>query len=316
MDVFLNKGYRPMLIGREAPPFDDDAYLFELKLDGIRCLAYLNEHDVSLVTRRGLELASRLPELREIHKNVAAPCVLDGELVALSGGVPDFEKAKDRALSTDSVRARRLAKTAPVSFVVFDLLYLDGVETIREPLDSRRKLLESAVIEDGRITMSRAIEGKGINFFKAAEARGLEGVIAKRKASLYYPGTRTSDWVKCKNLLEDDFVICGYIRNKNRSISLVLGQYDKGGVMAYMGHVVLNEGEDYATVLKLGEASRPPFEGRPIPANNEGAIWVVPDLVCRVTFLARTGKGLRQPVFKEIRIDKAPEDAFVPANIP
>lgn len=159
--------------------------------------------------------------------------------------------------------------------------------------------------------MTRYIEDHGVAFFHLTQQQELEGIVAKRKDSLYFFDKRTKDWIKCKNLLDDDFVVCGYIPKSNHVTSIVLGQYNRQGEMVYKGHVTLGlSNRDFQRIAALPTISDPPFAAS-IPASNERAIWLEASLVCVVQYMMKTaGGGLRQPVFKGLRGDKAPHECF------
>lgn len=309
-DLFDSRSARPMLIGKDVEAFDDPAWLFELKLDGVRSLAYLDASGTALVNRRGVRIDGKFPELAALHARVEGRCILDGELIVMRDGVPDFEAVMNRVLTKDGPRAGRDAARMPASFVAFDILYRDGEDWTARPLSARKDALAAVVAEDERLSVARYIQERGKDFFALAQARQLEGLIGKRAESLYRMGRRTAEWVKIKNLLDDDFVVCGYRTGKGASGSLVLGQYDRTGRLVYRGRVTIAlSGGDFAAVHAVPKIPAPPF-ATPPPPDNEGAVWIRPVLVCTVQFMA-TGAagGLRQPVYKGMRPDKSPQEA-------
>ena len=310
MDIFEAKSISPMLIGAEGPAFDSADYIHELKLDGVRCLAYLDKGGVELRNKRNLRVAPIYPELADIHRQVKHRCILDGELIVMKGGVPAFAEIQRRALMSDPFKIRLAAEKLPVSFTAFDILYdKDGLVNER-PLMERKALLAAAVSESDRLSVSRYIEERGAALYALAERNGLEGIVSKRRDSLYHFGKRTRDWIKAKNLLDDDFVICGFIRKEKGVVSLVLGQYGSGEFQ-YKGHVTLGVGgRDLERISAAPVRDKAPFST--VPKGNERATWLEPNLVGTVKFMERTASGsLRQPVFKGLRDDKAPEDCVV-----
>ena len=147
----------------------------------------------------------------------------------------------------------------------------------------RKRLLQSAVNENARLAVSRYIEQNGIAFYSLAEAQGLEGIVAKRKDSKYYFDKRTKDWIKIKNLQDDDFVVCGFIRKEASVISVILGQF-KDGKLIYKGHVTLGvSSEDFHIMASAEKLISPPFDD--MPAGNDSAVWIVPRLVCSVKYM-------------------------------
>lgn len=313
-DLFETMGASPMLIGAERSTFDDENYLYELKLDGVRCLAYLDKGRMELQNKRNLRVAPIYPELAAINKRVKSRCILDGELIVMQDGKPNFAEIQRRALMSDPFKIQMAAAKLPVSFTAFDILYLKNEEVMDRPLYQRKELLSEVVRENDRIAVSRYLTGTGVALFQLTEQNGLEGVVAKRRDSFYYCGKRTKDWIKSKNLQDDDFVLCGYIHKSKGVVSLVLGQYSsEGGRLLYKGHVTLGvSGGDFERIASLETIRAPGFEE--LPKGNERAVWVTPKLVGTVKYMERTASGsLRQPVFKGIRDDKRPEECKVQA---
>lgn len=313
-DLYAGRSASPMLIGKTAEPFDDKDSIFELKLDGERCLAYLDKNEATLVNRRGFTLLPRLPELADIHRQVGARCILDGEVITGIGGVKDFEGIRSRLASQGGVKAGLGARRFPASLVVFDILYVRDRAVSSLPLMERKQLLETTVSDSPQMNVARYIEGQGKAFYKLVLQQGLEGVVGKKRQSLYHPGKRTREWVKVKNLLEDDYVICGYIPARHVAM-LVLGQYSRGGGLVYKGRVTLGlRTGDFGEIRGLPKAATWPFGTPPPlePAEREKAVWLRPSLVCTVYFMSRTKEGLmRQPHYRRLRPDKAPAEAVV-----
>lgn len=307
MSLFDKRPLPPMLIGAEGEAFDSPDYLYELKLDGIRCLAYLSPSgSVELVNKRSVIVTGIYPELRSIAMQIKGQCVLDGEITVFSDGKPDFSEIRRRSLMSNPFKIRIAADQLPVNYTAFDILHYKGEDLISRPLEERKDILSSAVTDSPRLAVSRIIEEHGTALYGLTVQHGLEGIVAKRKGSLYFPGKRTKDWIKCKNLQDDDFVVCGYIRKEKGVVSLVLGQYQDGR-MIYQGHVTLGvSSSDFRRIEALPERKRPPFD---IPPGNEYAVWVRPKLVCTVAYMERTASGsMRQPVCKGLRDDKSPEE--------
>ena len=269
-----------------------------------RCLGYFDGSRVYLRNKRNLELLPKFPELEGIGKRVKGKTVLDGELVMLKGGVPDFYELQRRTLLADKFKIRMAASMNPASFVAFDCLY-DGKQVMDQPLLARKERLQDAVKEDAGIAVSRFIHSDGTGLFRLADERELEGVAAKRSGSFYYPGKRTKDWVKFKRMADEDFIICGYIRKKDKAVSIILGKSGRKG-LAYKGHVTL--GVSAAVIGNLRRWPGQPFMEYPSGSGNEAAVWVYPEKVCTVEYMPNTKNSLRQAVFKGIREDMKPED--------
>lgn len=309
-DIFTERSASPMLIGKEGPPIDSKDYIHELKLDGVRCLAYLDRDSTGLHNKRNLNVSAIYPELSQIHRQVNNRCILDGELLVMKDGRPAFAEIQRRSLMGNPFRIRLTAEQLPVSFTAFDILYLDGRQVTELPLMERKDLLAGVVREENeRLSVSRFVEGQGSALYALAEQNNLEGIVCKRKDSRYYFGKRTRDWVKAKNMQDDDFLVCGYIPKSDGAAGLVLGQYGSGGRLLYKGHVTLGVSkDDLQRLFSAPRAIRPDFQT--IPAGNERAVWVEP-LVGTVRYMEKTASGsLRHPVFKGLRTDKSPKECI------
>ena len=305
-DLFEDKTVTPMLIRDEVPPFDDKDYIYELKWDGCRCLAYLDKNGTELKNKRNLRIDPIFPELSQLHKQAKKRCILDGELIVLINGKPDFEALQRRTIMTNPVKIKLSADEHPASFIAYDILYYDDKSVIDLPVTERKKLIDKVLKENDRVTISRYVEENGKAIFDFTTEQNLEGIVAKKKSSLYYPGKRTKDWVKIKNMLDDDFVICGYVGQENNMVSVILGQY-YNDELVYKGSVAFGvRGENFKRIKTVNKRNTPPLN----KWTEEGEIqWIEPVFVCTVKFMNYTKSGaMRQPVLKGIREDKAPEE--------
>ena len=305
---FDAKVIHPMLIGASGDAFDSADYIYELKWDGERCIAYLDpKTGTELRNKRNLKMLSKVPELTHLHKQVKARCILDGELIILKNGKSDYFEIQKRSLMSNPFKIELLSKQYPASFIPFDILYYKDRDLTLLPLMERKVYLSKAVGEEtARMALSKYIEGQGMAFYTLAKQQDMEGIVAKRKDSFYIEGKRTKDWIKIKNLIDDDFVVCGYIFKDNNMISVVLGQYEHEQLI-YKGHVTLGVGgENFQRIKEVPQIPSPLFAP---PHGNENAIWIEPQLVCVVKFMEYTANGgMRQPVFKGLRPDKLPKE--------
>lgn len=305
MSLYEHRNLKPMLLSETKEPFDSPDYLYELKLDGIRCLAYVSPEEVDLRNKRGLSLLAPFPELRILSSCVESPCLLDGELIVMSEGRVDFEAVQSRALRSTPDKVALASRMHPASFVAFDILHYAGRDLIDDTLLDRKAVLAQAVRENNRTAISRSVENQGSQFLELTKAQSLEGIVAKRKDSLYHPGKVTKDWLKIKNLIDEDFVACGYIDKGQGVVSLILAQYDKRK-LAYQGHVTL--GVTMGKIAGFPTAARGPSGIPP----QEGARWFRPMRVCTVTYMDRTSAGgMRQPRLKGFRDDKSIHECTV-----
>lgn len=309
-DIFEEKAIKPMLIGESSKAFDSLDFIYELKLDGERCIAYLDPNrGTELRNKRNMKMLGKVPELSDIHNQVKNRCILDGELIIMVDGKPDFFEIKRRSLTTNEFKIHLHASKHPASFIAFDILYNKDYEVTSYPLMERKRLLDTLVMENERIAVSRYVEKRGIDFYNLAEQQDLEGIVAKRKDSKYYFDKRTKDWIKIKNLEDDDFVVCGYIQKESNVISIILGQYQEDNLI-YKGHVTLGvSNEDFKLISAAKKLKHSPFIK--LPYCNENAVWLKPELVCTVKYMMKTSTGyMRQPIFKGIRNDKEPQECI------
>lgn len=312
-DLYMQKSAKPMLIAREEPAFDSPEFIYELKFDGERCIAYLDPNDgTQLRNKRNEKMLPKVPELKDIHRQVRHRCILDGELAVLKEGKPDFSEIQRRSLMSNPLKIELASVQSPASFVAFDILYDTDHSVCDLPLMDRKQLLSEVIAQETpHLSLSRFIEEKGTAFYQAVEKQDLEGIVAKRKNSTYHMGERTKNWVKCKNLKDEDFVICGYIYKQENLVSLVLGQYNHSGELCCTGHVTMGVSrEDFRHILAVPKTEYSPFKEQPA-TSSKGACWIVPALVCTVKYMEKTKDGkLRQPVFKGLRLDKQPQECI------
>jgi bifunctional non-homologous end joining protein LigD len=301
----------PMLAKNGKLPRDEGSYGFEIKWDGVRAVAHVDAGHLTLTGRRGTDFTPRYPEVRRMAGALGSRrVILDGEVVAFDGqGRPSFELLQSRMhLASDSAVKRRM-KDVPVSYVVFDLLWLEGHSTLALPYSDRRKLLADLELGGPSWRTPAHREGDGAALLEASEAQGLEGIVAKRLDSPYEPGKRSSCWIKVKNRPSEDVVIGGWLPGEGRRGAtlgaLAVGVPAEGGKLKYAGKV--GTGFTEATLAMLMSELKPlrtdesPFEGRQPP---KSAIFVEPKLVAVVEFAEWTRTGtLRAPSFKGLRSD-------------
>ncbi|SEW20067.1 ATP-dependent DNA ligase [[Clostridium] fimetarium] len=305
IDLFEEKAIKPMLIKDMMNPFNSNDWIYELKLDGIRCIAYLDDFETDLRNKRNMKLLPRFPELQLINNQIKNKCILDGELIVLKNGVPDFYELQRRTLLTDTFKIQLENNKYPASFVAYDIIYYNNKTITDLSLIERKKILQDVLVENKDIAISRFIQEKGIELFNIADQNQLEGVVAKRKDSKYYFDKRTNDWVKFKRMADEDFVICGYNKEKN---TLTLGQF-KGDVLIYKGNVSFGVKQDFLRIYNCKITNDSPFNLT--PSSNDDVTWLEPTLVCVVEYMPNTKDSLRQPVFKAIRDDVIPKECQV-----
>ncbi|MEA2486302.1 MAG: bifunctional non-ous end joining protein LigD, partial [Actinomycetota bacterium] len=280
--------------------------------------------ETKLSSRNQRDITATYPELGKLHERlVAIDAMVDGEIVALRDGRPSFEALQSRMNLQDRTAIDKASKQMPVTYVAFDLLYLDGRSLLATPVEERKRLLSELVVEKlGSVQVSLAVEGEGSAVHAAAQAQNLEGIVAKKCGSPYRPGKRTKEWLKIKTTYDADVVIGGWTKGEGgRSDTmgaLLVGTY-RDGELHYAGAVGTgftdrSLGEVFAA-LRKAEASECPFVEDPSGSRSQfGKViknprWTKPQLVAKVVFRELTSAGrLRAPSFKGLRDDKPPEE--------
>jgi bifunctional non-homologous end joining protein LigD len=322
----LPAALQPMLAAPGSPPARGlAAWTVEFKWDGVRALAFIEAGRVRLVSRAGKDITATYPELSALgrvagHRQV----LLDGEIVAFSGGRPDFEALQPRMHVSSPAQALRLAERTPVAYLAFDLLQLDGRPLTRRPLAERRQLLETLSPNVGVFHVPPAFPGEDLDAVRAASvANGFEGVVIKRLDSVYEPGARPGSWVKLKNQLGQEVVVAGWKPGKGNRLgligSLLVGCQGTGAdgerTLLYCGHVGTGFSGQALRMLtrRLEPLRRPdsPFGGPVPPEHARTAVWVEPRLVIGVTFARWTRAGrMIAPAYQGLRDDKDPADVI------
>ena len=302
----------PMLATIGEGPFSDPNWLFEIKWDGVRALAWIAHGTLTLRSRAGQDITKRYPELASLPEAIAArETILDGEIVALDPkGHSNFERLQERMhVRTPS---ESLVSQVPVVYYVFDLLYCDGYDLRQAPLIERKQLLQRQLHSPQRFRYSDHQLEHGKELFELARESGLEGIVAKRVSSAYV-SDRSANWVKLKVTKTVDAVVGGWTAARTDAIpfgSLLLGLY-QGKKLRFIGHVGSGFREkrldEIASKLQELQVSSCPFDT--IPEANEKPTWVSPALVARVKFSGWTDEhSLRHPVFLALREDARPAD--------
>ncbi|HEU4700990.1 MAG TPA: DNA ligase D [Conexibacter sp.] len=303
----------PMLARLSTMPPDEDRWAFEIKWDGVRAIAHSQPGRLRFVTRNGNDVSAAYPELRPLNRALGShSAILDGEIVAFDEhGRPSFQAIQPRIHQRGEAAIRRLMAQTPVTYAIFDLLWLDGHSLMELPYRERRRRLAELGLDGERWRVPAHHEGHGSALLAATAEQGLEGVVAKRLDSRYAPGRRDGSWLKVKNSQRQELVVGGWTEGRrarqNRLGALELGVHDpETGELKYAGKV--GTGFDDAELDRLGELLKPlaikrsPFSGRQ-PAR--GAHFVEPRLVCEVEFGEWTRDGrLRHPRYLGLREDK------------
>jgi bifunctional non-homologous end joining protein LigD len=299
---------------RRGLPADQDRYGWEFKWDGVRAIAYVSGGSVRLVSRTGKEMTASYPELAVLADRVQAPVILDGEIVALHAGRPDFGVLQSRM----HVRrpTPRLVQDVPVQLYLFDLLYQGPDSLLELPYTERRARLEDLGLDADPVRTPPWFRDDAEAVLAVSLQHGLEGVVGKPLASRYFPGRRSA-WIKVKNVRHQEVIICGWQPGQGRRAdtigSLLMGVYDDDGLLRYAGNV--GTGFTEAMLAGLMRQLAPlrrdtsPF-ATPVPPRYARAVhWAEPRLVGEVAFTEWTADGsMRHPSWHGLRTGKNPED--------
>jgi bifunctional non-homologous end joining protein LigD len=303
----------PMLAKETETPFDSKEWIYEIKWDGYRAIAEVDEGDVRLYSRNGNTFNASYPIVVDALKKLDISAVLDGEVVVLDdSGKSSFQLLQH--FGTDS--------NHPMQYYVFDLLSLNGVNTCDLPLTDRKRLLKELLPEKHDvIKYSDHIEEQGIAFFNVAREKDLEGIIAKKADSEYNPGVRTNEWLKIKHHKSQEAIIAGFTEptgGRKNFGALVLGIYD-AGKLKYVGHT--GSGFSIEGLKKMAAQLKPliqkqsPFDEK--IKTNMPVTWVKPKLVCEIKYTEWTKDGrMRHPIFLGLRNDKSAEEITMEAAVP
>jgi len=300
------KKIKPMLANRVEKPFDGRDWLFEIKWDGYRAVATMQQGKASIESRHNISFDEKFSPVKDALEEWGINAVVDGEIIALTpNGLPDFQ-ALQGFLKGE--------KTAALVYYVFDLLWYEGRDYTGLPLIERKAILHSILPPgNGMIRFSDHVEAEGISFFRAAISKGLEGIMAKKTDSEYTENRRSQNWLKIKNEQSAEAIICGFTKGRNSREyfgAVILGRYE-GKELKYIGHS--GSGFDQAGLKDLYTKFKPlirdqcPFGVK--PKTNMPATWLKPELVCMIRYTEVTRDGsLRHPIFAGLREDKKAAD--------
>ncbi|MEJ7557698.1 MAG: DNA ligase D [Pedobacter sp.] len=317
-ELGIRLGMKPMLATLVNEPFDDPDWQYEVKWDGYRALAFLNKGEVDLVSRNNKSFKEKFYPIYELLKTFQMDAVFDGEILVLNEkGISNFGDLQNWRSEADG----------ELVYYVFDLIWHDGKDLKDFPLHERQKLLEQVLPQDDdRVRLSKVFTTNGIDFYRAAEKMGLEGIIAKKKDSIYVPDFRSKDWLKVKVHKRQEVIIAGYTKNTDTTkpfSSLLLAVY-VDGALEYVGKVgtgfsvklqkemmaqfepLITDESPFKEVPDINKPSR--FRPNPPKAK---ATWLKPELVCEIAFAEVTSDGVfRHPSFEGMRIDKKAKEVI------
>lgn len=297
---------KPMMATLVEKPFDDSDWVFEIKWDGYRAITEVEDGKVRIYSRNDQNLNEVFPEIYDSFDGFGKDVVFDGEIVVVDKkGRSDFQLLQDY----------RLTGKGTLIYYVFDLLYYDGHDLTDQTLEKRREILKKVLPVRDNIKFSENIVGQGKKFFRIASKRGLEGIMAKHKGGIYHIGKRGHDWLKIKNHLQQEVVICGFTKPKGSRSgfgALILGTHEHGQ-LRYIGNV--GTGFSQKMIADLMGKMKPLITSNQLFSNKEvsgkGITWLKPLLVAEIRFQEWTKEGyMRQPVFLGLREDKISKDVY------
>jgi len=285
--------YKPMLAKDTSVPFDSKDWIFEIKWDGIRAISYIN-NSLSIKSRNNKELKRHFPELEEL-RHLTQNAVLDGEIIVMRNGQPDFQTLLERN-RTISIRATNyMSSTFPATYIVFDILEKEGKSLTDVPLVIRKDLLKKHVKEGKHVILSLFVEDRGKDYYETVLDRGLEGIIAKKKDSLYKPGVRSGSWLKIKKLKSCDCVVFAFTIGKgSRSKSfgaLIIGLFSARNPV-YVGKVGTGFSQkDIDLLVKTFKGLESEVKTLNDVNIKEQIVWLRPEVVCEVIYQNVTKDG-------------------------
>ena len=303
----------PMLARAGELPREDGRWAYEIKWDGVRAILYSCPGELHVESRNLNDITERYPELAGVGRALgSSSAVLDGEIVAFDESArPSFAALQRRMQLRSRAQARRAMATTPVTYMIFDLLWLDGHSLMALPYSERRERLAALTLGGESWQTPEHVVGHGAALLQASAEQGLEGVVAKRLDSAYQPGLRSRGWVKVKRVGRQEFVVGGWLarqgERRERIGALLLGVHDPDGTLRYVGRVGSGfsdeELERLATLLGPLERAVSPFGTGQRPPR--GAVFTEPSVVAEVEFSEWTQRAnLRHPVYRGLRADK------------
>ncbi len=301
---------KPMLAKETDKPFNNKEWLYEIKWDGYRAVAEINKGDIKLYSRNGNSFNLNYPIVVNELKKIKQQVVLDGEIVILDeNGKSDFQKLQDYENNSNY----------PIGYYIFDLLAINGKPIYDLPLIDRKKMLRKIIPKNPVLKYSDHVIEKGIDFFTAAKEQDLEGIMAKKIASQYHPGSRSNEWLKIKHHKSEDVIVTGFTKptgSRQYFGALVLAVNTNKG-LKYIGHTgsgfTDKQLKEIYALMKPMVTNESPF--KETVKTNAPVTWIKPTLIAEIKFTEWTTDGhMRHPIFLRLRDDKSINDMIKPAT--
>ncbi|MBR1413389.1 MAG: hypothetical protein IJ574_01810 [Bacilli bacterium] len=288
MNIWQDKNFEPMLLNEIDKPFDSDDYIYEIKYDGIRALIFIGPNTFIIKSRNNKDLTNLFPELIKIKKNFTNNTILDGEIVLFDNdNKPSFSKLQTRMHLKNELKIKYESINNPVCFVTFDILY-DNKSLLKHDLLKRKEILNK-ISDNDYLIKTKYINKEGIKLFDLVKKERLEGIVAKRKDSIYEINTRSNNWIKIKNTHNDNFTIIGF----------------KDVPTNYVFTIYLVDNNNYVGKASLAKRNKLYQELKEIiinkkiiSINEDNITYVKPIYNANITYLEKTNNNhLRHPVF-------------------
>ncbi len=301
----------PMLASLATQAFSTANWIYEPKFDGIRAVAYIFKGQVKMLSRNGIDITNKFPQIVSQLETLTTNMIIDGEIVAINDkGVPSFELLQARSMFKSKGKA---ARGPLIRYYVFDILQADTASLLSVPLSQRLPLLRKHVSKKSNknVLVVEAYKGDGKKAFKEAIEAGMEGIVAKSLDSLYVPGKRTPNWLKVKDSKSSEFVICGFSAGGGARDgllgALLIAESKKDGTLQYAGKVGTGFNtkllKDLSKQLRAMKIAKAPLTV-PKEYSTKDVTWVRPELVAEIKYSEKTKQGLlRAPVFMHFRPD-------------
>lgn len=285
--MFDNKNIYPMLLKEVSKAFNDENYIYELKYDGYRAIIYVSNKEVIIKSRNNKDITKLYPELQSLKNIVKKDKVIfDGEIIATVNNTPSFRKLQLRSHLKDFTKIKDLSLKSPVTFIAFDILYLNE-ELINLDLMTRKRMLNQ--YKDTNYFLKSPIFTKGVELFKQVTKLNLEGIVAKEKDSIYLPHKRVNYWLKIKNFKKEYFYIHAFTFNQNK-YSLYLGEYRKNSFY-FVGKVSVMPNNSIITKIKKTAKEKNLFVNC-----SESVTYIKPSNKILIKYIERTDNYmLREP---------------------
>ena len=294
----FNSDIKPMEPQLRSQPFDSQQHIFQVKWDGVRILAFVSKDRVRLQNRKLNDRTMQYPELSSLTGQInCREVILDGEMIALKEGIPSFSRILKRDLAAGS---HTPSKQVPVIYMVFDVLYYNGIDLTAFPWEERDRRLKEILIPSENVQITDSVPDRGIDLYQAVLEQGLEGIVAKDRTSPYIIGGKTSYWQKIKPRKDMNCIVGGYILENNRLKSLLIGAYHKNK-LRFLGKtgsgLSQQTSEELMAAFPNLKINECPFA--PEPKKQSNWHWVKPVLTIKVEYMEFTSQmQLRQPSIK------------------